>query len=1327
MKRMIRFAAAFVAGAVLFAAHSLRAESYNDGTYTWEWNWNDDRTGVVLRGNSWWDGSNSVYTAGISPAPEGKVVMPATVETWEWSNEAGIYMKTERTVTGIGYHLFHGCDKLTEVILPDTVAQIGDDAFTGCTSLESVNVPASLKSCSAGAFLNSGWWNARTNEEFLAFGPSLFTYQGTNETVTVPDGTVSIAYCAFYGDWRITSVEIPESVKKIGDYAFGYCRALTNVVFKGDMSAVAMNPFRAFAETPWLEEHWDEFPRPENDAFDDAIELTGESGQAEGTNVGATRDDDGPLLSSYESASVWWKWTAETDGEITFTASIQPPDTGYAYSSLIVVYANVYADAPSDPEAGTNEVAVSTNTVDAIEIERSWGYARFEATAGTTYYIGIVNDTQGAVSLDWYRYRLYTSRWSTDGGEQVSVYGYTGTLPETLVLPDDITSISYGTFYGASCLTNVVIPAGVTWISDDAFMDCQSLAEVEFAGDDIAEICNPFRAFAGTPWLEEHREGLPTPENDDFADATAISGASGSIEGTNVGATREENDPLADFSGYDNTVWWKWTADADGAIGFAGWIRSPDATGYYNSNIGVYTASSVTNADGSVATNMEGEAIFTLTPVAEEGWRYVTFEAEAGTTYYVEVAGFDSGTVELYWYRGYMLVEEDGVVTDYCGELPETLDIPEGVTAIANWVFYGDEGIRTVNLPSSLQSIGEEAFACCYALETVNGLTDGVEVDPTAFRYTPYSANRPFRLLIEDGVLLGFEGICPAVVEVPEGVTAIAGYAFSDGDNGYGSEVTVTNMVEVFVGTNADGSVIMELQPQEETEWVWHSLVDGLTEVRIPASVTEIGEGAFAYCTNLATVAIANPGVKIDWTAFRDCTSLASAAIQASGYAQTGWALTFTEPAYATWTATNGQTRGELAYGAGDSILLALDDLSFLTDGVTWSGEEGQVLHLQTRGAAYVTAVGEFIPDAPPDLFETEQTDAFEGDAQYTGWLRDADGNLVGTVTVKAGKPNKKTKAVKLTATVVMLANGKKQTFSGTATAGQLANVTLSGKSGSMNVTLSDDAVTGTYGAYTIEAAKNVFTSKDSGDKANAKSVAKRNWTVTLASAKGYTAFTLAVAAKGKAKVTGVLPDGTKVSVSAQAVVGDGGRWAVPVMFAKKSKFGFVAWFDANGFTTVSDLTPLKGPKGAVTEWEAALDACGPVGSLAAGAHAFAVDAESVVALLPAVNAELLPTAEEVKVAGNKWTLAKAAKVAYKGGAWTVTPGAKGGAVANASGAKLTFTPKTGTFKGSFTAYSVKGGRLVKTKFTVNGAVVNGVAYGTAFNKTAGSVPLAVQ
>lgn len=46
----------------------------------------------------------------------------------------------------------------------------------------------------------------------------------------------------------------------------------------------------------------------------------------------------------------------------------------------------------------------------------------------------------------------------------------------------------------------------------------------------------------------------PAPGNDNFANATQISGIEGSITGTTVNATRETNEPAG-----DNSVWYKWT------------------------------------------------------------------------------------------------------------------------------------------------------------------------------------------------------------------------------------------------------------------------------------------------------------------------------------------------------------------------------------------------------------------------------------------------------------------------------------------------------------------------------------------------------------------------------------------------------------------------------------------------------------------------------------------------------------------------------------------------------------------------------------------------
>jgi len=53
----------------------------------------------------------------------------------------------------------------------------------------------------------------------------------------------------------------------------------------------------------------------------------------------------------------------------------------------------------------------------------------------------------------------------------------------------------------------------------------------------------------------------------------------------------------------------------------------------------------------------------------------------------------------------------------------------------------------------------------------------------------------------------------------------------------------------------------------------------------------------------------------------------------------------------------------------------------------------------------------------------------------------------------------------------------------------------------------------------------------------------------------------------------------------------------------------------------------------------------------------------------------------------------------------------------NVSGLKLTYTAKTGLFKGSLMVYTMRNSKLLKNKFSVFGAVTGGVGYGTAVLK----------
>ena len=108
------------------------------------------------------------------------------------------------------------------------------------------------------------------------------------------------------------------------------------------------------------------------------------------------------------------------------------------------------------------------------------------------------------------------------------------------------------------------------------------------------------------------------------------------------------------------------------------------------------------------------------------------------------------------------------------------------------------------------------------------------------------------------------------------------------------------------------------------------------------------------------------------------------------------------------------------------------------------------------------------------------------------------------------------------------------------------------------------------------------------------------------------------------------------------------------------------------------------------------------------------------------VLVDLLPTNVTATVSRGKWAFAKAASVKYakpKASQPTYTlPDATGKALivdmskgkTNVSGAKLTYTPKTGMIKGSFKVFAMSGTRLSKYTMNVTGVVIDGVGHAKA-------------
>ena len=120
------------------------------------------------------------------------------------------------------------------------------------------------------------------------------------------------------------------------------------------------------------------------------------------------------------------------------------------------------------------------------------------------------------------------------------------------------------------------------------------------------------------------------PANDDFAAAQAISLPS-QVPGSTVDATIETGEPDPDELGITHSIWFEWTAAADGPV------KLDTCGNHLPSVLSVWTGATVASL-----TEVTGLAGFC------DGGQKLTFAATAGTTYSVRFAGFDDVTGSMF-------------------------------------------------------------------------------------------------------------------------------------------------------------------------------------------------------------------------------------------------------------------------------------------------------------------------------------------------------------------------------------------------------------------------------------------------------------------------------------------------------------------------------------------------------------------------------------------------------------------------------------------------------------------------------------------------------
>lgn len=129
-----------------------------------------------------------------------------------------VSMYAQQTVVSPALYKELRNNRITSIVLPDSIKSIGDNAFEYTTSLTNIAIPNSVKTIGNRAFSNS----------------SLIE-------LTIPDSVESIGHGAFEKN-NLTSVVIPVSITVIEEYAFSN-NQLTSVVIPNSVKTIAKNAF----------------------------------------------------------------------------------------------------------------------------------------------------------------------------------------------------------------------------------------------------------------------------------------------------------------------------------------------------------------------------------------------------------------------------------------------------------------------------------------------------------------------------------------------------------------------------------------------------------------------------------------------------------------------------------------------------------------------------------------------------------------------------------------------------------------------------------------------------------------------------------------------------------------------------------------------------------------------------------------------------------------------------------------------------------------------------------------------------------------------------
>lgn len=712
------------------------------------------------------------------------------------------------SVTAIGKWSFYDCSSLTSIELPNSTTTIDESAFQNCTSLASVTLTSNLTSIESYAFIGcSQLQDVRYNVL-----DDLTKYIQTDHP-EIYYINCDIKY--YQNNQEITALKIPAGTTSIGKNVFQKYNGIQSLTFSPALTSISDLQFSCdFTNLKSVYVGWQD-PIAAGTFFGDADISNCTLYVPQGTK------------NTYSKTDVWKNFgkIIEYNNQATITLE-QPgtlPQKISDFDKNLITHLKIKGKINGTDIKFIREMAgvsVTGKKTDGELTNLDLSEAQI-VSGGDCYY------------QDYFDNKHYTS----DDEFGVGFFSKCKGL-KAITLPGNLKSVGESAFQECSSLETINLPSGITSIGNYAFLECKKLKSVTLPSGLISIGDRAFNSCISLTSLD-------LPSSLTTVGELALAGCSQLTSLTlHSGLTNiKGNNLLGGYTFYNNLKDVRYIIDSDLETylqsnhpiindircGIKYYLNDQEITtleipsGITSIGDGVFLSSNnLTNLTLSSKITSAGKYAFNNCSNLKDIRYYIyddlaTYIQKGHPAFYVNCG------IKYYW--------NNQEIT--------TLEIPTSVTSIGNHAFYCCNGLTSIDFPSNLSSIGDWAFSNCSGLTSVDLPSSITKMGAYVFNNCENLSN----------------------VNLPSGITTI-----STGDFSYCSNL---KYIELPTGITSIGEDAF-------------SFCSNLQDINLPSGITTIGSGAFWFCSNLKNVILPSALASIGDYAFENCSNLANVTLSSN-------------------------------------------------------------------------------------------------------------------------------------------------------------------------------------------------------------------------------------------------------------------------------------------------------------------------------------------------------------------------------------------------------------------------------------------------------------